>query len=132
MRRWLDLEGSEPSSTGGRDRGVLQEAGAHPCSPSVDGSPSPRPPGPPGGPTPEGVQGASGGLAPPLTATARAFAAGLSRKNFGRSSSSAGVRLTPRRLGCILLRPPRGGVAQLVERRNHNPCVGGSNPSTAT
>ena len=25
-----------------------------------------------------------------------------------------------------------GGIAQLVERRNHNPCVGGSNPSSAT
>ena len=26
----------------------------------------------------------------------------------------------------------RGGIAQSVERRNHNPCVGGSNPSLAT
>lgn len=25
-----------------------------------------------------------------------------------------------------------GGVAQSVERRNHNPCVVGSNPSLAT
>ena len=27
---------------------------------------------------------------------------------------------------------PIGGVAQLVERWNHNPCVGGSIPSSAT
>ena len=25
-----------------------------------------------------------------------------------------------------------GGIAQSVEQRNHNPCVGGSNPSLAT
>ena len=27
---------------------------------------------------------------------------------------------------------PDGELAQLVEQRNHNPCVGGSNPSFAT
>ena len=43
----------------------------------------------------------------------------------GSPRSSADRRKGPRRIA-------NGGVAQLVEQRNHNPCVGGSSPSSAT
>src|SRR5262245_37035187 len=38
----------------------------------------------------------------------------------------------PSSAGCRDHASPWGGVAQLVEQGNHNPCVGGSNPSAAT
>src|SRR4029077_3046733 len=73
---------------------------------------------------------------PWLTTARRRLPAGESRKNFGLRSISRTGSALPQLDRCrqeeASSPPLRGGVAQLVEQRNHNPRVGGSNPSTAT